>query len=202
MDALACPSLLWTLVLLTNGFLVQHLSSSSKLMKVIDVPQAPILEQANSTAAGLGTLAFGQTQRYLDRIYDLIDLSTRLGWHLSLAQRPECTPGNPRCNVCDSAGSGLTLRGASYATASRAIGVAIQQTKTLVIMLSKASLLEIGLYTVDSVLEPGKTPADELDKGDDTPHVAWPTRGAIEVDHLTVRYNPYCSRHSQASASL
>ncbi|KAH8901346.1 putative ABC bile acid transporter [Thozetella sp. PMI_491] len=168
----------------------RHRALSQKLRRLIPVAHHPLLEQANSIAAGLATVrAFGRRQFYMERLYDLIDTKTKVDWHLALSQRwMDVRLGVLGATFVIITAVAMLLKGTDAATAGFAISLALQLKSALAGALKRRSAMFMSFNAIARALELVETPA-ERDEGDDPPE-SWPVNGAIEIQELMVRYDP------------
>lgn len=163
--------------------------TSQKLQKLIPVVQAPPLELINSVAAGLATIrAFGRTQFYTEKLYDLVDDTTKLGWHLSLGLKwmRFRTEFVGALFVTATAVTMVQMQ-ADAASVGFAVTLALQFATALSGTFGKINLLERGTAALARVMEY----ADIVVEADDGEEVSpeWPDRGEIKVQDLTVSYS-------------
>lgn len=163
--------------------------TSQKLQKLIPIVQAPPLELINSVASGLATIrTFGRTQFYTEQLYDLVDDSTKLGWHLSLGLKWMRFRTEFVGALFVTATAIAMVRTHADATSTGfAITLALQFATALSGTFGRISLLERGTAALGRVMEYADI-AVETDEGDETPS-EWPDNGEIQVQDLTVGYD-------------
>jgi ABC-type multidrug transport system fused ATPase/permease subunit len=166
-----------------------HFTLSRKLKMLIPFSRRPILELATSTEAGLMTIrAFGRSQFYVERMYDLIDDGTKVGWHLALGIRwSHIRLGFMGAMFVTITAASLVFQRIDASMAGFIIILALQLKSTLAITLRKMNVLDMGYNALSRVLTLADTPTESR-LGKDPPE-SWPIEGAIEVHDVTVHYN-------------
>lgn len=169
--------------------ILKHRRLGQMLKKLVPAAMRPLLEQANSAAVGLATVrSFGRTQFYIEQVYDLIDINTKVGWHLALG----IVWMNVRTGVLGAVfvttiAVTLVSQGADAATVGLITTLALQLKNTIAGTLGKLGILTMGANAVDRVLDLAATPT-ETGKEDEPPE-SWPASGAVEVYDLTLHYD-------------
>jgi ABC-type multidrug transport system fused ATPase/permease subunit len=164
-------------------------TSTRKLNRLISVARSPIIDQVNSVVTGLATIrAFDRAQFYIERMYDLIDLSTKVGWHLSLGLKwMNLRMGIISAIFVTSVAMALVANRADAALAGFTITISLQLATALSDVLKKIGINRIGFNAVERVMEYIEIPT-EPKVGLDAPH-DWPSEGRIEVENLVVSYD-------------
>jgi ABC-type multidrug transport system fused ATPase/permease subunit len=147
------------------------------------------MDLMTSVVTGLATIrAFNRSQFYIDRMYDLIDLRTKVGWHLSLGLKWM----NLRLGVIGvvfvtSVAAALIMNRADAALAGFTITAAFQFSSALSDTLRKLGIVEVGFNAVERVMEYVNNPT-ESNAGLNPPD-GWPFAGRILVDNLVISYS-------------
>lgn len=168
-----------------------HFRASRRVKRLVPIADSPILEHAQSTAAGITTIrAFDKRQRYIERNYDLIDNSTKVGWYLALGMRWI----HLRLAILSTlfviiTAAALLHQEVTAATMGFAITIAFQLKSALSGMLSKNGIVNMGSNAVNRILNLADIPAEPQDG--EEPSQLWPTKGNIHIQNLTVSYGPH-----------
>ncbi|KAK3191519.1 hypothetical protein K4F52_002334 [Lecanicillium sp. MT-2017a] len=144
---------------------------------------------ANATVLGLTTIrAFGQTERYRERMLTLVDKSATVGLHVQLGG---CW-GKTRldllsCVFVTGTAAAMAYRHVDAATTGLTITLALQLRAAMASLLGQVSMTSMGLAAAERVFALREIPKEV---GQETPLSKGerPTKGSLEVNSLEVRY--------------
>lgn len=168
----------------------KHNKSARDLKKLQSISNSRILNQFMSIASGTATIkAFGKTNSYREKIYDLLDDNIRSSWYLALVSRwADVRMGALGAAFVTAVSVAITLNGTTSPDAAAfAITFAMQYTKAVAGISRKAAATEGSLSVVERVKNYINIPK-ESESGIPAP-VSWPAAGGTEVRDLLVVYD-------------
>jgi ABC-type multidrug transport system fused ATPase/permease subunit len=166
----------------------EYIGTARELKRINAVSNSPIYDQFSSVLSGLSTIrAFNRTKFYMDRMYGLIDNSSKATWALQLSSRwMSFRMGVLGAFFVTIVANAVAFSRIDAALAGFTLVFALRYTNALTSLLQAMTSLELGFNACERVLEYAEIET-EPEGGEDAP-AAWPTEGRIEVDNLTVRY--------------
>ncbi|KAK3945274.1 hypothetical protein QBC46DRAFT_277732 [Diplogelasinospora grovesii] len=165
-----------------------YIDAAREVKRINSISHSPIYDQFSSVLSGLSTIrAFGRTQFYMDRMYDLIDNSSKATWALQLCNRwMGIRMGMLGAVFVSIVANAVALGGVDAALAGFSLAFALRYTNALTSLLQAMTSVELGFNACERVLEYAEIET-EPEEGKDAP-AAWPSEGRIEVENLTVAY--------------
>ncbi|KAK4154036.1 hypothetical protein C8A00DRAFT_14832 [Chaetomidium leptoderma] len=166
----------------------EYITAAREVKRINSVSHSPIYDQFSSVLSGLSTIrAFDRTKFYMDRMYGLIDNSSKATWMLQLSSRwMAFRMGLLGALFVSVVASAVALSRVDAALAGFSLAFALRYTSALTSLLQSMTSVELGFNACERVLEYADIET-EPEGGKDAP-AAWPTEGKIEVDNLTIRY--------------
>ncbi|KAK0618587.1 P-loop containing nucleoside triphosphate hydrolase protein [Bombardia bombarda] len=166
----------------------EYIGVARDLKRIESTSRSPIYDQFGSVLSGLSTVrAFGRTQFYMDRMYDLIDNSSKAYWALELINRwMTFRMGLLGSFFVTIVASAVVSHSVDAALAGFCLHFSMRFTKALTALLKAMTTVELGFNACERVLEYAEIEAEP--EGGIMAPAAWPSEGRIEVDNLTVRY--------------
>ncbi|KAK4188360.1 hypothetical protein QBC35DRAFT_382688 [Podospora australis] len=165
-----------------------YIDAAREVKRINSVSHSPIYDQFSSVLSGLSTIrAFDRTKFYMDRMYGLIDNSSKASWALQLSGRWMAV----RMGVLGAlfvavVANAVAFSGTDASLAGFSLAFALRYTNALTSLLQAMTSLELGFNACERVLEYAEIETEPEDGLDAT--AAWPTEGKIEVENLTIRY--------------
>ena len=168
----------------------QMMAFTARLRPLLGNCQFPLTDHTSSTAIGLITIrAFNRTEMYIERMFDLVDVSSKVGLHVIISGCWAKTRASILgCIFVTATTATMVYNGVDASIAGFTISLAFQLKSTISTLLSQWSTTRMGFMSVDRLLALKKIPK-ESKQGLSMGH-QWPERGSIEVHDLTVRYRP------------
>ncbi|KAK4232219.1 hypothetical protein QBC38DRAFT_463457 [Podospora fimiseda] len=168
----------------------EYIDVAREVKRINSVSNSPIYDQFSSVLTGLSTVrAFDRTNFYMNRMYSLIDASTKASWALSVISRwMAVRMGVLGALFVSVVANAVAFSQVSAAMAGFSLAFAMRYTSALTSLLSAMSSLELGFNACERVLEYAQIDREPED-GEDA-SAAWPTQGRIEVENLTISYAP------------
>jgi ABC-type multidrug transport system fused ATPase/permease subunit len=165
-----------------------YINAAREVKRINSVSHSPIYDQFSSVLSGLSTIrAFGRTNFYMERMYRLIDNSSKASWALQLSSRwMAFRMGLLGALFVTVVANAVAFSRVDAALAGFSLAFALRYTNALTSLLQAMTSVELGFNACERVLEYAEIET-EPEGGMDAP-AAWPTEGRIEVDNLTVRY--------------
>ena len=166
----------------------EYITAAREVKRINSVSHSPIYDQFSSVLFGLSTLpAFDRTKFYMDRMYGLIDNSSKASWMLELSSRwMAFRMGVLGALFVSVVANAVAFSRVNSSVAGFSLAFALRYTNALTSLLQSMTSVELGFNACERVLEYAEIET-EPEGGKDAP-AAWPTEGGIEVDNLTVRY--------------
>ncbi|KAK9456561.1 hypothetical protein V1511DRAFT_208660 [Dipodascopsis uninucleata] len=176
-----------------------YVRSSRELKRIQSVTLSPIYQHFGETLAGVTTIrAYGYESRFIDENLARIDTNSRPYWALWacsrwMSLRVEITGGI----VATFAGAFVvsSVGGIDSGLAGLCLTYAISFSENMLWLILLYAVNEMNMNSVERIGEyleleqeaPDIIPASR-------PPEDWPTQGAIEIDHLCLRYSPNLPR--------
>ncbi|KAK4242325.1 hypothetical protein C8A03DRAFT_11407 [Achaetomium macrosporum] len=166
----------------------EYITAAREVKRINSVSHSPIYDQFSSVLSGLSTIrAFGRTKFYMDRMYGLIDNSSKASWMLQLSSHwMAFRMGVLGALFVSVVANAVAFSRVDAALAGFCLAFALRYTNALTSLLQAMTSVELGFNACERVLEYAEIET-EPEGGKNAP-AAWPTEGKIEVDNLTVRY--------------
>ncbi|KAK4101741.1 P-loop containing nucleoside triphosphate hydrolase protein [Parathielavia hyrcaniae] len=166
----------------------EYIRAAREVKRINSVSHSPIYDQFSSVLSGLSTIrAFDRTRFYMNRMYGLIDNSSKASWMLELSSRwMAFRMGVLGALFVSVVANAVAFSRVDAALAGFSLAFALRYTNALTSLLQSMTSVELGFNACERVLEYAEIET-EPDGGKDAP-AAWPMQGRIEVDNLTVRY--------------
>ncbi|KAK4128244.1 P-loop containing nucleoside triphosphate hydrolase protein [Parathielavia appendiculata] len=166
----------------------EYIRAAREVKRINSVSHSPIYDQFSSVLSGLSTIrAFDRTRFYMNRMYGLIDNSSKASWMLELSSRwMAFRMGVLGALFVSVVANAVAFSRVDAALAGFSLAFALRYTSALTSLLQSMTSVELGFNACERVLEYAEIET-EPDGGKDAP-AAWPTEGRIEVGNLTVRY--------------
>ncbi|KAL4960038.1 putative ABC transporter [Aspergillus stella-maris] len=166
-----------------------YVTGAREAKRLESTAKSPIFELVGSFLTGLPTIrAFGRSEAYLMRMYNLIDIHCQTLWHRRLFA---CWQEFWLSLVGAIFVASVTMIFVSIRTldaplAGFALSFALDMSSNISWMLSQYADLEINLNAAERIIEYTNI-EQEPASGDPVP-ASWPARGEIEVRDLSVSY--------------
>jgi ABC-type multidrug transport system fused ATPase/permease subunit len=166
----------------------EYITAAREVKRINSVSHSPIYDQFSSVLSGLSTIrAFDRSKFYMERMYGLIDNSSKASWMLELSSRwMAFRMGVLGALFVSVVANAVAFSRVDSALAGFSLAFALRYTNALTSLLQSMTSVELGFNACERVLEYAEIET-EPEGGKDAP-AAWPTEGRIEVDNLTVRY--------------
>jgi ABC-type multidrug transport system fused ATPase/permease subunit len=166
----------------------KYIVAAREVNRINATSNSPVYDQFSSVLSGLSTIrAFGRTEYYMDRMYNLIDNSTKARLaSIQLSQWLSFRLGMLGVLFVTVVAYAVAVGGASAALAGFSLSFAFQYSAVLDGLLQTLTSWELGFNAVDRVVEYAEIDT-EPQGGADAP-AAWPSDGRIEIENLTVSY--------------
>ncbi|EAQ92517.1 hypothetical protein CHGG_00752 [Chaetomium globosum CBS 148.51] len=166
----------------------EYITAAREVKRINSVSHSPIYDQFSSVLSGLSTIrAFDRTKYYMDRMYGLIDNSSKATWMLELSTRwMAFRMGVLGALFVSVVANAVAFSRVDAALAGFSLAFALRYTNALTSLLQSMTSVELGFNACERVLEYAEIET-ESEGGKDAP-AAWPAQGKIEVDNLTIRY--------------
>ncbi|KAK3996469.1 hypothetical protein QBC44DRAFT_148824 [Cladorrhinum sp. PSN332] len=168
----------------------EYIDAAREVKRINSVSNSPIYDQFSSVLTGLSTIrAFDRTNFYMDRMYNLIDMSSKASWALSIISRwMAVRMGVLGALFVSVVANAVAFSQVNAAMAGFSLAFAMRYTSALTSLLSAMTSLELGFNACERVLEYAQI--DTESEGGQDASAAWPTQGRIEVENLTISYAP------------
>ncbi|ERT02813.1 hypothetical protein HMPREF1624_01115 [Sporothrix schenckii ATCC 58251] len=167
-----------------------YISAAREAKRINSVAHSPVYDQFSSVLTGLSTIrAFHRTDFYMDRVFGLIDNSAKASWALQLLARwMNFRMGMFGAVFVTAVASCIVFGNVEASLAGFGLVFALRYTSSLSRLLANVTSIELGFNAAERILEYIDIDT-ESEGGRDVP-AAWPTKGHIEVENLTVSYGP------------
>ncbi|KIH86986.1 ABC bile acid transporter [Sporothrix brasiliensis 5110] len=174
----------------SDTFTVDRRLASDLTKRINSVAHSPVYDQFSSVLTGLSTIrAFHRTDFYMDRVFGLIDNSAKASWALQLLARwMNFRMGMFGAVFVTAVASCIVFGNVEASLAGFGLVFALRYTSSLSRLLANVTSIELGFNAAERILEYIDIDT-ESEGGRDVP-AAWPTKGHIEVENLTVSYGP------------
>ncbi|TPX17379.1 uncharacterized protein E0L32_003022 [Thyridium curvatum] len=176
------------LLIFYAGVAKTYITAAREVKRINSVSSSPIYDQFSSVLSGLSTIrAFHRTDFYMDRMYGLIDNGAKATWALQLCSRwMSFRMGMLGAVFVTAVAVAVALGGVGPALAGFGLTFALGYSAALTQLLTNMTSVELGFNAAERVIEYSEIET-EPESGIEAP-AAWPARGEIEVDNLTVSY--------------
>ncbi|KAH6845193.1 hypothetical protein B0I37DRAFT_311932 [Chaetomium sp. MPI-CAGE-AT-0009] len=166
----------------------EYITAAREVKRINSVSHSPIYDQFSSVLSGLSTIrAFDRTKYYMNRMYGLIDNSSKATWMLELSTRwMAFRMGVLGALFVSVVANAVAFSRVNAALAGFSLAFALRYTNALTSLLQSMTSVELGFNACERVLEYAEIET-EPEGGKDAP-AAWPAEGKIEVENLTIRY--------------
>lgn len=160
-----------------------------KLRGLLGPAAHPVSDHTNAMVLGLTTIrAFGRTQLFMDRFYELVDNSSTVGIHIQIGNSwTTIRSGLLACVFVTATTAAMVYNNIDAGTTGFTIALALQMRATLGKLLSQVSTIRMGLLAADRVIALTEVPT-EPDGGREMPN--WPSQGRLEMDAISMKYGP------------
>ncbi|KAJ3482707.1 hypothetical protein NLG97_g7498 [Lecanicillium saksenae] len=160
-----------------------------KLRGLLGPAAHPISDHTNAMVLGRTTIrAFGRTQFFMDRFYELVDDSSTVGIHIQIGSSwTTIRSGLLGCVFVTASTAAMVYSNIDAGTTGFTITLALQMKATLGKLLSQVSTIRMGLLAADRVIALTEVPI-EPDGGTEMPN--WPSQGSLEMDTVSMKYGP------------
>ncbi|CAK7266701.1 hypothetical protein SEPCBS119000_002165 [Sporothrix epigloea] len=167
-----------------------YIAAAREAKRINSVAHSPVYDQFSSVLTGLSTIrAFHRTEFYVDRVFGLIDNSAKASWALQLLARwMNFRMGMFGAIFVTAVASCIVFGNIEASMAGFGLVFALRYTSSLSQLLANVTSIELGFNAAERILEYIDIDT-EPEGGRDVP-AAWPTKGHIEVENLTVSYGP------------
>lgn len=165
-----------------------YIDAAREVKRINSVSHSPIYDQFSSVLSGLSTIrAFDRTGFYMNRMYRLIDNSTKASWALQITSRWMAV----RMGVLGALFVAVVANAVAFsridaALAGFSLAFALRYTGALTSLLQAMTSVELGFNACERVLEYAEIETEP--EGGQDASAAWPSEGRIEVENLTVSY--------------
>ena len=167
----------------------RYLNGAREIKRLEAIYKSPIFEQFGSALKGVSTIrAFGNSEVYVDRMYERIDKHTRAFWHISLFNRWMLF----RMSMVGTAFSAaigafvVSNKAISASLAGFALAFSLEFSHGVIFAVYCYTNTEIDMNAAERVLEYANLTTETQD-GTDVP-ASWPSEGKLEVKDLVVGY--------------
>ncbi|KAK4250854.1 hypothetical protein C7999DRAFT_11392 [Corynascus novoguineensis] len=166
----------------------EYITAAREVKRINSVSHSPIYDQFSSVLSGLSTIrAFHRTKFYMERMYGLIDNSSKASWMLELSTRwMAFRMGVLGALFVSVVANAVAFSRVDAALAGFSLTFALRYTGALTSLLQSMTSVELGFNACERVLEYAEIDT-EPEGGKDAP-ATWPAEGKIEVSNLTVSY--------------
>lgn len=160
------------------------------MKRINSVAYSPVYDQFSSVLTGLSTIrAFKRPEFYMDRMFGLIDNGTKAIWAMQLLARwMNFRMGMFGATFVTVVATCIIFGNISASLAGFGLIFALRYTSALSRLLANITSVELGFNAAERILEYIEIDT-EPETGLDAP-AAWPTKGHVEVEDLTVSYAP------------
>ncbi len=167
-----------------------YISAAREAKRINSVAHSPVYDQFSSVLSGLSTIrAFHRTSFYMNRVFGLIDNSTKASWAMSLLARwMNFRMGMFGAVFVTSVASCIVFGNIDASLAGFGLVFALRYTNALSRLLANLTSVELGFNAAERMLE--YIEIDTEPEGGHEAPAAWPTKGHVEVENLTVNYAP------------
>ncbi|CAK7220016.1 hypothetical protein SCUCBS95973_004013 [Sporothrix curviconia] len=167
-----------------------YIAAAREAKRINSVAHSPVYDQFSSVLTGLSTIrAFHRTDFYMDRVFGLIDNSAKASWAMQLLARwMNFRMGMFGAVFVTAVASCIVFGNVEASLAGFGLVFALRYTSSLSRLLANVTSIELGFNAAERILEYIDIDT-ESEGGQDVP-AAWPTKGHIEVENLTVSYGP------------
>ncbi|CAK7205636.1 hypothetical protein SEUCBS139899_008415 [Sporothrix eucalyptigena] len=167
-----------------------YIAAAREAKRINSVAHSPVYDQFSSVLTGLSTIrAFRRTDFYMDRVFGLIDNSAKASWAMQLLARwMNFRMGMFGAVFVTAVASCIVFGNVEASLAGFGLVFALRYTSSLSRLLANVTSIELGFNAAERILEYIDIET-ESETGRDVP-AAWPTKGHIEVEDLTVSYGP------------
>ncbi|RMD44291.1 hypothetical protein DV735_g885, partial [Chaetothyriales sp. CBS 134920] len=169
----------------------RYLAGAREVKRLESNAKSPVFEQFGSVLNGIATIrAFDKPRKYVDRMYQRIDLHCRAYRDIWLFNRWM----NFRLNLVGTLFVIITgalivsIPSIDASLAGFALSFALGLADSVIWLVRDYSNVELDSNATERILEYSNI-ATEKQGGDDVP-AAWPTKGEVEVKDLVVSYAP------------
>ncbi|KAJ6445727.1 CBF/NF-Y family transcription factor [Purpureocillium lavendulum] len=183
---------LMSIALLYSYFTMgMRLVSATRKLKILRSTASSALQQHLSSLQapdGIPTVrAYGKSNFFMDRMYQLIDDNSSSIWHSTLCSvMMNFQLGVLGALFVTSSCLSMVFSGVDAGTAGVALSFAMRFNATMTGLIQRIAVVESGLNSMQSIAEYGSIP-QEPSSCVDVPE-PWPSRGGIEVCGLTAGY--------------
>lgn len=167
-----------------------YIAAAREAKRINSVAHSPVYDQFSSVLTGLSTIrAFHRTDFYMDRVFGLIDNAAKASWALQLLARwMNFRMGMFGAVFVTAVASCIVFGNVEASLAGFGLVFALRYTSSLSRLLANVTSIELGFNAAERILEYIEIDT-ESEGGRDVP-AAWPTKGHVEVENLTVSYGP------------
>ncbi|CAK7235753.1 hypothetical protein SBRCBS47491_009404 [Sporothrix bragantina] len=167
-----------------------YIAAAREAKRINSVAHSPVYDQFSSVLTGLSTIrAFHRTDFYMDRVFGLIDNSAKASWAMQLLARwMNFRMGMFGAVFVTAVASCIVFGNVEASLAGFGLVFALRYTSSLSRLLANVTSIELGFNAAERILEYIDIET-ESESGREVP-AAWPTKGHIEVENLTVSYGP------------
>lgn len=167
-----------------------YIAAAREAKRINSVAHSPVYDQFSSVLTGLSTIrAFHRTDFYMDRVFGLIDNAAKASWALQLLARwMNFRMGMFGAVFVTAVASCIVFGNVEASLAGFGLVFALRYTSSLSRLLANVTSIELGFNAAERILEYIDIDT-ESEGGRDVP-AAWPTKGHVEVENLTVSYGP------------
>lgn len=177
-------------ILVLYAYIGPKMIGPNRRLRALLGPAAhPVSDHKNAMVLGLTTIrAFGRTQLFMNRFYELADNSSKVGIHIQIGNCWSILRSSLLgCLFVTATAGAMVYNNIDAATTGFTITLALQMKATLSKLLSQTSAIRMGLVAADRVIGLTEVPT-EPDGGEYIPD--WPFEGSLEVDAITMKYGP------------
>ncbi|KAE8355925.1 hypothetical protein BDV28DRAFT_145724 [Aspergillus coremiiformis] len=168
-----------------------YLTGARELMRLESISKSPVMEQFDSSLAGLTTIrAFDKAEVYIRQMYSRIDRHAQTVWNSWLFNRWLAFRMSLVGAIFSTGAAALVVYVPTIpaAFAGFAISFALQYNYAVSMGVRFYAEMEMDMNATDRVLE--YSTIEPEDQGGYQPPAAWPLRGRVEVENLVVGYAP------------
>ncbi|OAA54758.1 ABC bile acid transporter [Niveomyces insectorum RCEF 264] len=165
-----------------------YIAAAREAKRINSVAHSPVYDQFSSVLTGLSTIrAFHRTGFYMNRMFGLIDNATKANWALQLLARwMNFRMGMFGAVFVTTVAVCIVFGNVEASLAGFGLVFALRYTSALSRLLANVTSIELGFNAAERILEYIEIDT-ESEGGQDAP-AAWPSKGHIEVENLTVKY--------------
>ena len=167
----------------------QYLYGAREIKRISSLSNSPIYDQLESILEGLATVrAFKRHPFYVERMFDLIDNSSKANWYLSLSSRwLEFRTGILGVALAAAMAAVAIASGFDASFTGFALTIALQYSTAMSGLVRKVTDIDIGFISADRILDYAHLLTEQTDGV--APPDSWPIEGRLAVHGLVAAHS-------------